>query len=233
MVVTVVLTEDQIAALAVKSGDGSSFDVTVPGKLTLAGASCTLVLTTSVRSQIASTIKDKGCLSGSKCDVTISAPKLCGKSVRKLRGGDQDQRELQTTGDLVLEFELTMKTYCQNAKCEDAQTVANAVYNIASAQLQAAIQDNSLLTALQSTISTLTGAAATLAALVAPFIDLLDDWYPNWHGSGLIHLESLSSRFKAKFYEMCRNGECEKAIEQFRLWQANERNIEAKKRAMA
>ncbi len=190
------LTEAQIAAIAVKSGAGSSFDVTVPGKLTLTPASCNLVLTSSVRSYIASQIKAKGCITGSTCSVKISSPKLCGKSVRKLRRSDKNvdqdsHRELQTTGALELEFELTMKTYCQNAKCEDAQTVANAVYSAASDQLQAAIQDGSLASALRSsTISALNTALAsavassTFSALVALFVDLLDDWYPNWHGSG-------------------------------------------------
>ncbi len=193
-VVTVVLTTEQVAALAVKSGAGAYFDVTVPGKLTMTPASCSLTLTSSIMSYIASQIKAKGCITGSTCSVEISSPKLCGKSARKLRrsdlGVDQDHRELQTTGALELEFELTTKTYCQNNKCEDAQTVANAVYATASQQLQTAIQNGSLVAAFQlSTIATLNTALATAVAtstfgvLLAPFIDLLNDWYPNWHGS--------------------------------------------------
>eukprot|EP00584_Thalassiosira_punctigera_P022733 CAMPEP_0172574500 /NCGR_PEP_ID=MMETSP1067-20121228/136730_1 /TAXON_ID=265564 ORGANISM="Thalassiosira punctigera, Strain Tpunct2005C2" /NCGR_SAMPLE_ID=MMETSP1067 /ASSEMBLY_ACC=CAM_ASM_000444 /LENGTH=908 /DNA_ID=CAMNT_0013367129 /DNA_START=168 /DNA_END=2895 /DNA_ORIENTATION=- len=97
-------------------------------------------------------------------------------------------RRLQNSAELEVEFELILTSYCAQSDCTDAETVANAAYSQTTGALRTAINNGSLVSAVQSTSSDISSllndavASGDFSELVLPILAFLV-WYPDWGSS--------------------------------------------------
>lgn len=136
-------------------------------------------------SKVCSTIEDIACpTDGESKSCKCNVLKISETSRNRLR---KLSRQLQPS-NLLIEYELVIEAICSSADCSDIQTVANQLYQEVTGTLRVAINDGSVISALQtisSDLNTLLENATVsgdFSEVVVPILALLAKFYPDWSG---------------------------------------------------
>ena len=188
-----------------------TFSFSISGTLVIVTVSDICSLSQGAIAQLLQDFKDSlestGCPDDMQsCTVEMQEPD-CQSSNTSLRRRGLTARQLQTTTEL--EYEVIIETICSDGSCsnDDAQSLANELYEQVTGDLLDAINDGSLMQDFIASSPTadalLTTATMTgdFSALVLPLLALLTEFYPDWTGSS----ETCKNDDKAPRY-MKKNG---------------------------
>jgi len=189
-----------------------TFSFSITGTLVIVTVSDICSLSQGAIAQLLQDFKDAlestGCPDDMQsCRVEMQEPD-CQSSNTSLRRRGLTARQLQTTTEL--EYEVIIETICSDGSCsnDDAQSVANELYEQVTGDLLDAINDGSMMQGVIASSTTevanlLTAATVTgdFSSLVLPLLSLLTEFYPDWTGNS----ETCKNDGKAPRY-MKKNG---------------------------
>lgn len=111
-----------------------------------------------------------------------------GNPINLRRGLASGSRELNA--GLDIEYEIILEELCATLSCDDAQEVANLLYESVTDSMQAEIQSGAFATALE-TQATVVGetlsiavASSNFSAAVVQLLGIVSRWYPTWGNTG-------------------------------------------------
>ena len=150
-------------------------------------------------------LKETNCATlGSSCTVEIVST-TCNTSRRYLfRRVD---RGLQAGAvELVVDFVTIVTAYCSDEQCSNGSDVADAIYETVTTTFQKSILDDTFVNALIAADSTgtffssgITIDDVSFSEVIAPLIDKLNDWYPDFGKSHTCLNDGKAPRY-SKFF---------------------------------
>ena len=89
-------------------------------------------------------------------------------------------------GEIDINYEILLEEICASITCDDAQEVANALYDLVTESMQKEIDNGKFTTALEAMAEEvgeslqLAVESADFSAVVLKVLSLASIWYPSW-----------------------------------------------------